>query len=251
VELDWTTFVLEIVNFLILVWLLKRFLYRPVLDYIARRRAGIEQMLAEANRTREQAETLKAQYENRLADWAQERQNALDALHHEMDQERARRLTEVKQALAEEQEKARVVEERRQREFSRQAEQAALALAARFASRLLERTAAPQATASLAALLADDLANLPEEQRSALRQAAAAGNVRMRVQSAHPLDAGQRQRLESTLAGQLGASPEWDYQVAPELIAGLRLSFGPWVLGTNLKDELLAFADLAHEPSRP
>ena len=30
-ELDWTTFVLEIVNFLVLVWILQRYLYRPVL----------------------------------------------------------------------------------------------------------------------------------------------------------------------------------------------------------------------------
>lgn len=39
-QIDWTTFVLEIVNFLALVWLLKRFLYTPVLDVLARRRAG-------------------------------------------------------------------------------------------------------------------------------------------------------------------------------------------------------------------
>ena len=35
--LDTTTFVLEIVNFLILLWLLNRFLYRPVQAAIARR----------------------------------------------------------------------------------------------------------------------------------------------------------------------------------------------------------------------
>ena len=28
---DWTTFGLEIINFLALLWILKRFLYRPVL----------------------------------------------------------------------------------------------------------------------------------------------------------------------------------------------------------------------------
>ena len=36
-EINWTTFVLEIVNFLILVWLLKHFFYRPVLAVVARR----------------------------------------------------------------------------------------------------------------------------------------------------------------------------------------------------------------------
>ena len=41
-ELSWSTFFLEIINFLVLVWILKRFLYKPVMDVIARRREGIE-----------------------------------------------------------------------------------------------------------------------------------------------------------------------------------------------------------------
>ena len=38
-ELDWTTFILEIINFLVLVWILHRFLYQPVMNVIAQRRA--------------------------------------------------------------------------------------------------------------------------------------------------------------------------------------------------------------------
>jgi len=47
-ELSWSTFLLEIINFLVLVWILKHFLYKPVLDVIARRRSGIEKTLADA-----------------------------------------------------------------------------------------------------------------------------------------------------------------------------------------------------------
>ena len=47
-EFDWTTFALEVVNFLVLVWLLKRFLYRPVLACSTRRRAEVERHMAEA-----------------------------------------------------------------------------------------------------------------------------------------------------------------------------------------------------------
>ena len=247
-ELDWTTFVLEIVNFLILVWLLKRFLYQPVLGFIARRQAGIEQTLAEAHGIREEADSLKAQYENRLADWAQERQKTLEALHHEMEQERARRLAALKQDLAQEAEKALVVETRRRQEFSRQAEQDALTLAARFAARLLERAADPQTTTNLARLLADDLSSLAGEQRAALRQAVSSSNGPIHVASAHPLDEAHRRGLEAAFTSFLDGVPvEWDYGVDPALVGGLRLSLGPWVLGANLRDELQAFADLAHE----
>ena len=48
--IDWTTFTLEVVNFLVLVWLLKRFLYQPVLEVLGRRQAGVAHTLAEARR---------------------------------------------------------------------------------------------------------------------------------------------------------------------------------------------------------
>ena len=72
-QIDWTTFALEIINFLVLVWILKRFLYRPVLDTLARRRAGVEHTLAEARETEARAKTLQDQYASRLAEWEGEK----------------------------------------------------------------------------------------------------------------------------------------------------------------------------------
>jgi len=62
-ELNWTTFALEAVNFLVLVWILKRFLYKPVLGVIARRRAAIDRALEEAQTRHAEAQALE-----RLAD---------------------------------------------------------------------------------------------------------------------------------------------------------------------------------------
>ena len=39
--IDWFTVVAQVVNFLILVWLLKRFLYKPILDAIDAREKRI------------------------------------------------------------------------------------------------------------------------------------------------------------------------------------------------------------------
>ena len=51
-ELSWPTFFLEIINFLVLVWILKRFLYKPVLEAIAHRKAVIDKTLVDAKRQR-------------------------------------------------------------------------------------------------------------------------------------------------------------------------------------------------------
>ena len=55
-ELTWTTFLLEVINFLVLVWLLKRLFYAPVMRAIAARRAAVEKTLADAEATKREAE---------------------------------------------------------------------------------------------------------------------------------------------------------------------------------------------------
>ena len=46
--IDWFTVIAQVVNFLILVWLLKRFLYRPILDAIDDREQRIATKIASA-----------------------------------------------------------------------------------------------------------------------------------------------------------------------------------------------------------
>ena len=47
-QIDWLTVAAQIVNFLVLVWLLQRFLYRPITEAMARREERIESRLSEA-----------------------------------------------------------------------------------------------------------------------------------------------------------------------------------------------------------
>ena len=92
-ELDWTTFGLQVVNFLVLVWLLKRFLYRPVMDAIARRQATIDQSVTDARAAEQRAEELRTQYEARLAETDAAHADRLARLAEEIAAERHDRLT--------------------------------------------------------------------------------------------------------------------------------------------------------------
>ncbi|PEN14870.1 hypothetical protein CRI94_00825 [Longibacter salinarum] len=55
-QIDWFTFGAQIVNFLILIGLLKRFLYGPILDAMDRREASIRSRIAEAETKKEEAQ---------------------------------------------------------------------------------------------------------------------------------------------------------------------------------------------------
>lgn len=66
-SIDWITVAAQLANFLVLVWLLKRFLYRPILDGIDAREAEIARRMAEAGKAQEQARAAEAQYREQEA----------------------------------------------------------------------------------------------------------------------------------------------------------------------------------------
>ncbi|MGD8873922.1 MAG: F0F1 ATP synthase subunit delta [Gammaproteobacteria bacterium] len=245
-ELNWSTVVLEILNFLVLVWILKHFLYQPVLDVIARRRDGIEKTLADAGARHAQAVDLQKQYEGRLAEWSKEQQQAREALSQELAAERSRKLAELHTELEQEREKARVVWVRRQADAMRELEETALLQGTRFTTRLLQAAAGPELEARLVDIAIKGLTELPAERVSALRNSYGKPLEAIRVASAFPLADAQRQRLEQVLTGITGEELPQHFEQDSALLAGVRISIGAWVLGVNLQDELQGFMELAH-----
>lgn len=239
---DWTTFILEIINFLILVWVLKRFLYHPVLDVIAMRRAGVEKTLADARRIEIEAGELKQQNEHRLAQWENEREAAQARLREELAAEREHLMAALETSIAEERERRRVLDERRQHDFRRGVEEQGIAQGAAFAARLLGRAATPELEARLYTLLLEDLRGLRAEDKRAVADAAAAPGLKLKVQSAFALDADRRAELARALADAAGKTLPVEYRENPELLAGFQVSIGPWILHANLRDELKFFS---------
>ncbi|SFT11008.1 ATP synthase F0 subcomplex B subunit [Sulfitobacter marinus] len=65
-SIDWITVLAQIANFLVLVWLLKRFLYRPILDGIDAREAEISNRMGEAVEAKDKAAAVEAEYHEKL-----------------------------------------------------------------------------------------------------------------------------------------------------------------------------------------
>jgi F-type H+-transporting ATPase subunit b len=245
-ELSWTTFLLEVINFLVLVWILKRFLYRPVLNVITRRREAIDSQLDQAQQLRDEANALKADYENRIADWNEERQKLRDALAQELDGERIRQMESLHSVLAQEREKAQVAELHRRTQVQHDLEHNALKQGAQFATRLLSRATGPELESRLVQQLLDDLAGLASDQLDALRKDLGNPPASIEIASAYPLADDQREKLETKLTEISKLDVPFSYQQQPELLAGLRITIGAWILHLNLHDELKGFAEFAY-----
>lgn len=245
-ELDWTTLLLEVINFLLLLWLLKRFFYRPLLMALDQRREAVERHRKQAEALHAEASSLKGEYEQRLAVWEEELNGLRSELRLRIEQERSQLLEAAREAAAAESARVQVAGQRRLDEQARAQELQALELGARFAARLMGRLADPHLEQRLITLLLEEL---PALRDAALTGVEGAGPVeQVTVSSAFPLSEVNQRVLGKAFQGVTGGHPTLHFVVVPELLAGLRVALDGWVLHANVADELKLFAGVDNDP---
>jgi len=86
--IDWFTVIAQSINFVILLWLLKRFLYQPIVDGLDAREAKIADVLNDADKSKTQAHKLQSDYAQKLASIEKKRSEMLTIAKEEADAER-------------------------------------------------------------------------------------------------------------------------------------------------------------------
>lgn len=102
-SIDWITVIAQIVNFLVLVWLLKRFLYRPVLDGIDAREARITQRMNAADEAQKEASAAKAMYQEKQTQLLLERDTMVEQALNATETQRDSLLADARKKLEREQ----------------------------------------------------------------------------------------------------------------------------------------------------
>ena len=89
VNIDFT-FVLQAINFIILAFVLYRFLFKPLTQFMEKRAEGIRHSLEEAKRARDEVVQARAEYEESLRTARQEAAALRQRMEREIEQERER-----------------------------------------------------------------------------------------------------------------------------------------------------------------
>ena len=179
-ELSWTTFILEIINFLVLVWVLKRLFYAPVKRAITERRAAVEKTLRDAESSKREAQDLQSKYEGRLREWEMEKEQQKEEFRKELSEERTKQLKLTENLVAEEREKAKAQQEKKDAERRTNEEREAMKQALEFTSRLLKDVACPELEGKIVELV-DKAALLDRTRESPVRCSAVMGSWRGRA----------------------------------------------------------------------
>jgi F-type H+-transporting ATPase subunit b len=253
--IDWFTVAAQAINFLILVGLLSRFLYKPILHAIDEREKGIATQLA-------QAEADKAN--------AQKQRDDLQQKNETFDQERAALLKKAADEAAIERERL-LDEARKDADTLRAKRQEALRTEQHNLNQAILRCSQLEVFAITRKTLAD-LANSSLEQRvaevfiqrlralsgSAKEQLAAAlktSTQPARVRSAFDLPTAQRSAVGSAIHETFATNIQVEFETAPELVSGIELSTGGQKVAWSIADYLATLqksvGELLREDTRP
>jgi F-type H+-transporting ATPase subunit b len=244
-QFDWTTFCLEVLNFLVLVWILQRLLYRPVLNLLDARQQKIRDESDQAVQLRAEAEALRKEYDSRIQNLTTEQDLLHQKLEQELAQARAVALDELKQTLVDEAAKFHSRNTALNTANEAIQLQKARAIAYQQAAGMLFDLATPQLTHSIAQVFLHDLSRLQETDQERLHKAALMAvkeGEAIEVISAHPLAAEDCSALRQAISGLAGLELQFSFTENPELIAGIRVLAGECLLHANLVDELKFFS---------
>lgn len=238
-QIDGFTVAAQIVNFLILVWLLKRFLYGPITQVIAARQQKIAAALEDARLQIQQAEAERQAYQIRQAELDAQRETWLAQARREVAAQRetwlvaARSEVETQRAdwLAAWQRERMEDQRALQREAARR-----LTAAIRQALRELADTNLEQRM--LEPLLAR-LRALDVGERTTLVRAARDGCV---VHTAFPLDTARQAQWQAALSECLGNEVSLTFRHDPETACGITLEMPGHRLAWTLDSYLDGFS---------
>jgi F-type H+-transporting ATPase subunit b len=227
--IDWFTVAAQIVNFLILVFLLKRFLYGPIIRAMDERQAQIEADLAAAERKRQEAGQEIETYRQKNREIEAQREKLLRQAAGEADEERKRLVHAAREEADEsrsrwrkgiEQEKAAFLRELRQR--AGQETYAAL-------RRALADLADVELEERITAVFIGRLEQLSPEDRAVFDGRSAT------VETAFDLPDAARERLRAALND---LTADLQFKRNPDLLCGLELKASGHKIAWSLQSYL-------------
>jgi len=233
-QIDWWTLGLQTLNVLVLLWILNRFLFRPVAEMIARRQETVGQALEKAQAAQAEAAAERDKAQAVTARLAGAQDELLQEAGRKAEAEKKRRLgaaqEKADQLLAEAVEEAA----RRQESGALAAADRASRLAVDIAAKLLERLPKDLLVAGFIDGLAGAIADLPETTQAEMGR----DGSPLRLTAARALSEAETRDCATALSKVLGRPVELVVRVDPELIAGLEIETAHAAIRNSLRADL-------------
>jgi F-type H+-transporting ATPase subunit b len=238
--INWFTVGAQVVNFLVLVWLLKRFLYKPILDAIDSREKRIAGAIADAESKKAEAKKEQDDFNNKNKAFEEQRSALFSKVEGEAKTERDGLLTSARKdaenlratqakALCDDQTRLSV-------EITRLATMEVMGIARKALEDLATTSLEAQVEGVFVRRLRDMQGDSKQLMGNALKSAGGSGVVR----SAFDLSDEQKTSIQKALNESFSAEIHVGFEVDTKLVCGIELTGNGQKLDWNISAYLSA-----------
>lgn len=222
--IDWFTVGAQIVNFLILVYLLKRFLYQPIVKHMNEREEKIASRLQEASDQRAKAQQQIDEFRRKQEEIEQQSAAKMEQAEEEAQKRRQELIEQARNQAADKRQSWLQSLDKEKADFARSLKKRTSQKILRFVQRTLQDLGDESLNNRLATVLLERMQDLDQDLRDRLSRAARQGEITVR--STFELEAGMKRKLTTALHKLCDKDAEVTYQVDQEQPLGIEVSAG-------------------------
>jgi F-type H+-transporting ATPase subunit b len=244
---DWFTVAAQIINFLILVALLKRFLYGPILKVMNQREQKIASQLEQARQEKQEAERQAQVYGQKIEEFDQSRQQMFETAQAEVEDWRQEQLSEARAEVEEAQHRWYQAIQQEQDALLSQLRHRTAEQVLAIARHALAGLANVELEKQIATSFIERIQHLDDAALAALKETTQKSGQEIIVSSAFELPAEVRQRIKAVIDEHIGNIRPLNFEISPEAICGIELRAPDYKVAWSLDSYLETLDEIVSE----
>ena len=237
-KINWFTVIAQVINFLILVWLLKRFLYKPILKAVDEREKKIASQIKDAKAEKADAKKEQEEFAAKNEEFDKQKKGLMDTAITETKEHREKLLEDARTDAI---------------KLSTKLEEAAKSSMEKFNQEIAQKTQKEVFAISRKAL--SDIASVSLEEQAATIFIKRLDANPILIRSAFTLPHKQETEIKTSIKEILGAKIHFQFSTVPELISGIELTVNGYKLAWSISDYLHSFekniSEIIKDKSKP
>lgn len=236
--IDWFTFSAQILNFLVLVWLLTHFLYKPVTKAMQEREQKIAAEHEKAVSLQQQAEVEAAGYQQKTEELTHAKDDLLAEAGKEIQNWREEHLARARAEVDEEKAEWYRALHRERESFLREARVRMAGHIHHMSQCVLKELTNTELQQQTISVFLERVSQIDAQQKSRFQELLKSPESSVLVESALPLEPSERDRISDFIHDFLGTRIEIKYREKPDLICGINLHISGYKVAWNLQEPL-------------
>ncbi|PKH28006.1 F0F1 ATP synthase subunit delta [Shewanella sp. ALD9] len=245
--IDWFTVFAQVVNFLVLIWLLKRFLYRPIINNIDAREKRIATEIADADAKSAKAEQQRNEFEQKNAEFEQQKTTRMNKLIEDTKAERAQLLETVRQEAEDLRKILQLALKNEQLNLQVALSQSAREEIFSITRKVLDDLAETSLEASMTEIFIRRLHELTDKETTDFTAAFNLSAKPILVQTAFTLPKPQCSVIKTEIEKILGHEITLQFAIEPKVISGIEISINGQKISWSINEYLRSLAKRVDE----